>query len=74
VAVANTAKTNLPNGLFEDVDNLLGFKIHHKSKYYTYLMGNPHIARVFMNLPLLYKVSCVTSFVDGNFYLNYVWL
>jgi hypothetical protein len=28
---------NLPNGLFEEVNNLPGFEIHHKSKYYTWL-------------------------------------
>jgi hypothetical protein len=31
------------------------------------LVANPHIARVFMKLSLLYKVSCVTSFVDEKF-------
>jgi hypothetical protein len=67
VAVAKMTKANLPNGLFEEVDNLPGFEIHHKSKYYAYLVANPHIARTFMNLPLLYKVSWVTSFVDENF-------
>jgi hypothetical protein len=67
VDVAKTAKANLPDSLFEEVDNLSGFKIHHKSKYHAYLVANPHIARAFMDLPLLYKVSCVTSFIDENF-------
>jgi hypothetical protein len=67
VTVAKMVKTNLPDGLFEEVDNLSGFKIHHKFKYYAYLVANPHTARVFMDLPLLYKVSWVTSFVDENF-------
>jgi hypothetical protein len=67
VAVAKTAKENLPDGLFEEVDNLLCFEIHHKSRYYAYLVANPHIARAFMDLPLLYRVSWVTSFVDENF-------
>jgi hypothetical protein len=57
VAVAKTAKTIFLDGLFEEVDNILDFEIHHKSKYYAYLVANPHIARVFMDLPLLYKVS-----------------
>jgi hypothetical protein len=30
-------------------------------------VANPHIAMAFMDLPLLYKVSCVISFVDENF-------
>jgi hypothetical protein len=67
VVVAKMAKANLPDGLFEEVDNLLGFEIHHKFKYYAYLVANPHIARAFMDLPLLYKVSWVTSFIDENF-------
>jgi hypothetical protein len=67
VAIAKTVKANLPDGLFEEVDNLSGFEIHHKSKYYAYLVANPHIARTVMDLPLLYKISWVTSFVDENF-------
>jgi hypothetical protein len=67
VIVAKTTKANLPIDLFEEVDNLSGFKIHHKSKYYAYLMANPQIARVFIDLLLLYKVSWVTRFVDENF-------
>jgi hypothetical protein len=65
--VTMTVKVNLPDGLFEKVDNLPGFEIHQKFKYYTYLVANPHIARAFMNLPLLYKVSWATSFIDENF-------
>jgi hypothetical protein len=64
VTVAKTTKKNLSDDLFEEVDNLSGFEIHHKSKYYAYLVANPHIARAFIDLPLLYKVSWVTSFVD----------
>jgi hypothetical protein len=67
VVIAKMVKANLPDGLFEEVDNLLGFEIHHKFKYYAYLVANPHIARAFMDLPLLYKVSWVTSFIDENF-------
>jgi hypothetical protein len=48
VSVAKTVKSNLPDGLFEDVDNLPGFEIHHKSKYYAYVVANPHIARAFI--------------------------
>jgi hypothetical protein len=64
VTVAKTTKKNLSDDLFEEVDNLSGFEIHHKSKYYAYLVANPHIAWAFIDLPLLYKVSWVTSFVD----------
>jgi hypothetical protein len=67
VAVAKTIKATLLDGLFEEVDNLPGFEVHHKSKYYPYLVANPDIASVFMNIPLLYKVSWVTSFIDEKF-------
>jgi hypothetical protein len=45
------------DGLFEEVDNLLGFELEHKSKYFAYLVANPDIARAFMKLSLLYKIS-----------------
>jgi hypothetical protein len=48
-----------PDGLFEEVDNLLGFELEHKSKYFAYLVANPDIARTFMKLPLVYKISWV---------------
>jgi hypothetical protein len=67
VAAAKTAKAILLDGLFEEVDNIPNFEIHHKSKYYAYFVANPDIARVFINLPLLYKVSWVTSFVGAKF-------
>jgi hypothetical protein len=67
VVIAKTAKATLADGLFEEVDNFSGFEIHHKSKYYGYLVANPDIARAFMNLSLLYKVSWVISFVDEKF-------
>jgi hypothetical protein len=54
VVVVKTAKATLLDGLFEEVDNLPGFEIHHKSKYYPYLVANPDIASVFMNIPLFY--------------------
>jgi hypothetical protein len=46
--------TTLPDGLFKIVDNLLGFQVEHKSKYYAHLVAN--LARAFINLPLLYKI------------------
>jgi hypothetical protein len=51
VAAAKTMKAILPDGLFEEVDNLSGFEIH-KSKYYVYLVANSDIIKVFMNLLL----------------------
>jgi hypothetical protein len=53
-----------PDGLFEEVDNLPSFELEHKSKYFTYLVANPDIARAFMKLPMLYKISCVTTFLN----------
>jgi hypothetical protein len=60
--VAAAKKT--PDGLFEEVYNLLGFELEHKSKYFTYLVANPDIVRVLMKLLLLYKVSWVTTFLN----------
>jgi hypothetical protein len=51
-------------GLFEEVDNLPGFELEHKSKYYAHLAANPDIASTFMSLPLLYKITWVTTFVN----------
>jgi hypothetical protein len=45
----------------------LDFEIHHKPKYYAYLAANPHIARTFMDLSLLYKVSWVSSLLVRTF-------
>jgi hypothetical protein len=59
-----TAKRPLPNGLFEQVDNILDFELEHKSRYFTYLVANSNIARVFMKLSLLYKISWVTTFLN----------
>jgi hypothetical protein len=66
--VSTAKKTNiaLPYGLFEEVDNLLGFELEHKSKYFTHLVDNPDIARVFIKLPLLYKISWVITFLNEN--------
>jgi hypothetical protein len=63
-ALVKTAKKALPEGLLEEVDNLPGFKLEHKSKYYTHLVGNPDIATAFMSLSLLYKITWVTTFAN----------
>jgi hypothetical protein len=57
----------LPTNLFESVDTLPGFEVGHKSAYYAYLIANPDITRVFINLPFEYKLSCVTKFVTERF-------
>jgi hypothetical protein len=57
-------KRPLPNDLFEQVDNIIGFELEHKSNYFTYLVANPNIARVFIKLSLLYKISWVTTFLN----------
>ncbi|KAG8079490.1 hypothetical protein GUJ93_ZPchr0007g6091 [Zizania palustris] len=59
------AKTT-PEGLFEEVDNLPGFELEHKSKYFAYLVANPDIARAFMKLPLLYKITWISTFLNQN--------
>jgi hypothetical protein len=52
-----------PDGLFE-VDNLPGFELEHKSKYFAYLVANPDIVRVFIKLSLLFKILWVTTFLN----------
>jgi hypothetical protein len=54
----------LPDGLFEEVDNLPGFELEDKFKYYAHLVANLNIATVFMSLPLLYKITWVTTFIN----------
>jgi hypothetical protein len=65
-ALAKTANKTLSDDLFEVVDNLPSFEFEHKSKYYVHLVVNPNIATtfMFMSLPLLYKITWVTNFVN----------
>jgi hypothetical protein len=67
-AIKEAANKPLLASLFEDVDNILGFEIAHKSKYYSHLVSNPDVAHAFMDVPLLYKVSTITDFVNEKFY------
>jgi hypothetical protein len=48
------------------------FELEHKSKYYTHLVANPNIATAFMGLPLFYKITWVTTFVNERCMSNYV--
>jgi hypothetical protein len=56
----------LSNGLFDSVDTLPGLELQHKTKYYAHLVANPDSARVFINLPVEYKLSWVSTFVSEN--------
>jgi hypothetical protein len=40
-AMAKKTKKALSDGLFEEVDNLSGFELDHKSKYQAHLVANP---------------------------------
>lgn len=65
-AIKDVAATKtMPPGLFEAVDSLPGFEIEHKSKYYSYMLNHPNIAHGFMNVPLPYKVSMITDFINN---------
>jgi hypothetical protein len=66
-AIKEAANKPLPAGLFEVVDNIAGFEIAHKSKYYSHLVSYPDIAHAFMDVSLLYKVSMITDFVNEKF-------
>lgn len=60
------ASKGLPNGLFEAVDSLPGFELEHKSRYYSHMLGDPNLANGFMNVPVLYKITMVTDFMNKN--------
>ncbi|OEL18125.1 hypothetical protein BAE44_0020856, partial [Dichanthelium oligosanthes] len=64
---AATTDKDMPEGLFETVDNLLGFEHIHKSLYYAHLVDNPHIAAAFISLPFDPKIIWVTKFVTDKF-------
>jgi hypothetical protein len=61
------ANNALPDGLFEAVDSLPGFELHHKSRYYHHLVRHPNDAHAFVNLPSDWKLSWFSSFVSENF-------
>jgi hypothetical protein len=63
---AVVANSVLLDDLFETIDNLTCFELEHKFKYYTYLVANPDIVRAFMKLSLPYKISWVTTFINGK--------
>lgn len=65
--IQEAASKPLPSGLFEVVDSILDFGIAHKSKYYSHLVANPNIVYAFMDVPLFYKISMVTNFVNEMF-------
>jgi hypothetical protein len=60
------ASKGLPNGLFEAVDSLPGFELEHKSRYYSHMLGDPNLANGFMNVPVLYKITMMTDFMNKN--------
>jgi hypothetical protein len=57
----------LPTNLFESVDTLPGFEVGHKSAYYAYLIANPDITRVFINLPLSTSYHALPSLLLRDF-------
>ncbi|XP_025827603.1 uncharacterized protein LOC112902662 isoform X3 [Panicum hallii] len=61
------ASNALPDGLFEAVDSLPGFELHHKTRYYHHLVRHPNDAHAFVNLPSDWKLSWFSSFVSENF-------
>jgi hypothetical protein len=36
------------------------------AKYYSYLLNNPNVAQGFVEVSLLYKLSMLTEFINGN--------
>jgi hypothetical protein len=46
---------------------LPGFNNAHISFYYSYLVANPHIGRVFYNLPFDAKMDWMVEFITAKF-------
>lgn len=70
-AILEAAKVDkeLPQGLFESVNDLPGFEHAHKSFYYSFLVNNPHVARAFHGLPYDHKLTWFAKFVSENFHM-----
>jgi hypothetical protein len=56
-----------PSWSIDPFNNLPGFEIQDKSRYFAHLVANPDTARAFAELPLLYKISWMTMFINANF-------
>ena len=57
----------LPDDLFDILNQLPGFNSAHISFYYAHLVANPHIGRAFYKLPLEHKLNWVTMFIAEKF-------
>jgi hypothetical protein len=64
---AATADKDMPEGLFDAVNDLPGFEHIHRSMYFAHLVNNPHVARAFNILPFDHKLTWVSKFVADNF-------
>ena len=63
------AKPNneLPDDLFDILNQLPGFNSAHISFYYAHLVANPHVGRAFYKLPFEHKLNWVTMFIAEKF-------
>jgi len=57
----------LPDDLFDILNQLPGFNSAHISFYYAHLVANPHIGRAFYKLPFEHKLNWVTMFIAEKF-------
>jgi hypothetical protein len=69
VKTVEKASNALSDGLFEAVDSLPDFELHHKTRYYHHLVRHPNDAYAFVNLPSDWKLSRFSSFDGENFKL-----
>ena len=64
---AGNADNELPEGLWDNMKNMLGFDQAHLSHYYAYLVENVRIARAFNSLDFDNKLIWVARYVSNHF-------
>lgn len=57
----------IPNGLWDELESLLGFEEGHLCHYYAHLVENPSTAKAFVTLSFSNKLIWVTRYVTKNF-------
>lgn len=68
IVKAGASNSNdVPEDLFDNLNNLPGFEEAHVSFYYAYLVANPHIAKAFNKLPFNHKINWFAMFVSEKF-------
>jgi hypothetical protein len=62
---------DVPDGLWDALDELKGFKDEHMAHYYAHLVERPKIAKAFMTLSKQNKLVWVSRFMEREFGMVY---